>query len=745
MVRKQGFQSNPFPTLWEKDKIWVNLHTHTHTGSKDIQHISIICIMLRTLSLLVLLATLILTADSKGRSFLHKFLKSPGLILVEKSLMTKSKEINTTEKCAKQCMKLKRFVCKAFYFRKNEKRCYCLSFNSKTKGVKRKQDKGFDLYERKDFIRECIIGNGQNYMGTKSVTRSGRTCQQWNSMSPHEHSFLNLKYGNSRENFCRNPHKEEAGPWCFTTDPKVRFESCSIPQCSEVECVTCNGESYRGPMDHTQSGKECQRWDHQKPHKHRFHPERFPDEGLDDNYCRNPDGKTRPWCYTLDPYTPWEFCAIKECVHNCDHDLETTTECFKEKGENYRGTINTTPSGIRCQHWSSQYPHHHNFTPENYKCKDLKENYCRNPDGTAVPWCFTTDPEIRTAYCFHIPRCESRHQPSEECYEGNGTTYRGTVSKTRGGIICAPWEKYSLISESGSLLKNYCRNPDRDKHGPWCYTADPNTPWDYCAIDSCSNGPQNSSDNAKPCSITPLTRIIGGLPAKVKTFSWMVSLRHKDIHFCGGSLIKAEWVLTAKHCFSTCTPDLRGYEAVMGIYKEDKSEEAHKQIATISQLICGPEGSNLVLLKLSRSVKITEYVNLITLPRSECIVHEGVHCNISGWGETKGTGYEGQLKVAQIPIIGNKKCNQYHKGKIQIGDSEICAGDDSGTVGTCERDYGGPLVCNLHYLEILQGVIVPGRGCAKPKHPGIFVRVSYYIGWIQKVFKTYRRHNSTDR
>lgn len=41
-----------------------------------------------------------------------------------------------------------------------------------------------------------------------------------------------------------------------------------------VECVNCNGEDYRGPMDHTESGKECQRWDLNEPHKHLFHPKR---------------------------------------------------------------------------------------------------------------------------------------------------------------------------------------------------------------------------------------------------------------------------------------------------------------------------------------------------------------------------------------------------------------------------------------------------------------------------------------
>ncbi|XP_043569706.1 hepatocyte growth factor isoform X1 [Chiloscyllium plagiosum] len=714
--------------------------------------------MMGTIRLLLLLSTLMLAVDSMTtrKNALHNFLKTSGHVLIKKSLQQKSKRMDNIEQCAKRCMKFKGFVCRAFYFGKSEKRCYWLSFNSKTKGVKGKPDKAFDLYERKDYIRECIIGKGKNYRGTKSVTESGQTCQHWNSTIPHDHRFLpsNNRNKNLKENYCRNPTDDEGGPWCFTMHPRIRLESCAIPQCSEVECMTCNGETYRGPMDHTKSGKECQRWDLQMPHKHRFNPERYPDKGLDDNYCRNPDGRTKPWCYTLDPHTPWEYCDIKECVHNCDHDLEVTTECFKDLGESYRGTMNTTPSGIPCQRWDVQYPHQHNFTPENYKCKDLDKNYCRNPDGREAPWCFTTDPEIRVAYCFHIPRCENKTPISEECYQGTGTTYRGSVSKTRTGIHCAPWVNYSqaiaritLDTNTESLAENYCRNPDADKHGPWCYTSDPLTPWDYCAIEPCDKTTSSESASAvqfpgtRQCSSRIQTRIVNGFRATAKTSSWMVSLRHRDIHFCGGSLIEQNWVLTAKHCFSTCKPDLRGYEAVMGILKDDKSEEAHKQVREISQLVCGPDGSNLVMLKLSRPVKSTSYVHWIKLPQPGCEISEGTLCNISGWGETKDTGYEGELKVAQIPIIGNKKCNEYHQGKIQINESEICAGDEKGTVGTCERDYGGPLVCEEHNQSLLQGVIIPGRGCAKPKRPGIFVRVSYYVTWIHKVCKTYKKHN----
>ena len=39
----------------------------------------------------------------------------------------------------------------------------------------------------------------------------------------------------------------------------------------------------------------------------------------------------------------------------------------------------------------------------------------------------------------------------------------------------------------GSLegAQNFCRNPDLDSGGPWCYTTDPNVRWQYCDIPVC--------------------------------------------------------------------------------------------------------------------------------------------------------------------------------------------------------------------------------------------------------------------
>ncbi|XP_062837809.1 hepatocyte growth factor isoform X3 [Anolis carolinensis] len=694
-------------------------------------------------------------AESKGkRNALHDYKKTSDTLLVgtDKALKVKTKLLNSTEQCAKRCNRSKGlpFACKAFVFDKATKRCRWLSFTSLGSGIVRRHNNTFDLYEKKDYVRNCIVGKGANYKGTVSVTKSGIRCQAWNSTIPHEHSYRGKDL---RGNFCRNPRGEEGGPWCFTSNPEKRYEVCDIPLCSEAECMTCNGEGYRGPMDHTETGKECQRWDLQRPHRHPFRPEKYPDKGFDDNYCRNPDGKPRPWCYTLDPNTPWEYCNIKPCdqrIENNSVSVTETTDCIRGQGEGYRGTVNTIWSGIECQRWDSQMPHQHNFTEENFKCKDLRENYCRNPDGEEAPWCFTTNPKIRIGYCSHIPKCDVPNE--QDCYRGNGANYMGNVARTRFGLTCSPWDqniqdlKRHLPLEKdldiSKLKKNYCRNPDQNAHGPWCYTNDPQVPWDYCPISQCEDDKVPVMTNIDPiiipCISTKQPRVVNGIPTQPDK-GWMVSLKDsRGRHFCGGSLVQDNWILTAKQCFPS-RYNLNDYQAWLGIHNVERAhEEEHKQVLNISQLVYGPQGSDLVLLKLSRPAVISEAVATIRLPITGCTIPEGTTCTVYGWGHTGRTTFDGRLQEANMIIVGNERCNQDLGGNVVVKESEMCARAESIGSGTCERDYGGPLVCEQNRIKIVVGVIIPGRGCAIPRRPGIFVRVAFYSKWIHKILMTYK-------
>ncbi|KAL4617936.1 hepatocyte growth factor-like [Arapaima gigas] len=704
----------------------------------------------------LLCTALILYSESK-RNALQDYQKRDGVRLVrlDKTYRTKGANVSVAQ-CARGCSsggggrRRTPFTCRAFLFDQKNRKCHWLSFNSHSPGILTDHNFNHDLYEKKDYVRKCIIGPGWNYKGTISVTKTNIKCQAWASNIPHDHKFLpkRNKKKDLQENYCRNPDNETTGPWCFTTNPEIRHESCGIPQCSDVECVTCNGESYRGPMDHSESGKECQRWDLMEPHKHSFHPKRYPDKGLNDNYCRNPDNRLRPWCYTLDPDTPWEYCNITACEVDKETDDSMTTKCFHGQGENYRGKVDVTPSGIKCQRWDSQFPHNHSYSPQNYKCKDLRENYCRNPNGADLPWCFTTDPNVRWAFCTNIPRCGTESADTEDCYEDNGQKYRGQLSKTRSGVQCGPWKDHAKSWDRNStvvaagLEKNFCRNPDNDKHGPWCYTNSSSVPWDYCTIKPCkvsqNAGKPKSETSEVSCFVHIKTRIIGGDQVRTKEGSWMVSIKKGDNHWCGGSLIREDWVLTDRQCFSSCVPDLGEYSAWMGFLHLNTSDDKMptKQELRISHVICGPEGSNLALLKLSQPAILSERVQRIQLPVAGCTMKEGTNCTMYGWGETKGTGHEGVMKAVRLPIVSNEKCHKYHGRKLSITETKVCAGGIKNE-GVCERDYGGPLVCQDGESKVILGVSIHGRGCARANRPAIFVNVPFYTDWIHKVFRHY--------
>ena len=190
----------------------------------------------------------------------------------------------------------------------------------------------------------------------------------------------------------------------------------------------------RGPNARKQTS--CQKWTSQAPHKHSRTPSNYPNLGLGDhNYCRNPDGSDRPWCYTTDRRARWKYCDVPECAinyNNCVHDGSENSRCWAgQDGKKYRGceAVARTKGGFgsrdtfyTCQKWTSQTPHKHSRTPSNYPNLGLGDHsYCRNPDGEPHgPWCYTNDPSVRWQYC-NVARCGS-------CMSGNTGTFKATPS-----------------------------------------------------------------------------------------------------------------------------------------------------------------------------------------------------------------------------------------------------------------------------------------------------------------------------
>lgn len=81
--------------------------------------------------------------------------------------------------------------------------------------------------------------------------------------------------------------------------------------CKTIE----SGGDYIGTIARTVSGRTCQRWEVQFPHKHEFGEELPGSAAAHRNYCRNPGNKMAggPWCFTTDPSMEWEYCEIPMC------------------------------------------------------------------------------------------------------------------------------------------------------------------------------------------------------------------------------------------------------------------------------------------------------------------------------------------------------------------------------------------------------------------------------------------------
>ncbi|XP_041635047.1 apolipoprotein(a)-like [Cheilinus undulatus] len=453
---------------------------------------------------------------------------------------------DTVADCAAKCNAEESFRCRAFMFEEMDHECWIAAGHT-AKTVPHRD--GVSLYDR---VEECLECTGETYRGKVSTTESGLTCQRWDSQEPHKHKFntgVRLQ-NNLEENYCRNPDNEPR-PWCYTTDPDKRWDFCPIPRCTreppaivpELTCATGSGKAYRGTIDVTESGKTCQRWSDQTPHEHRRTSENYPCKGLDKNYCRNPGNDERPWCYTTDPETRWEYCSVPSCGPEPE-------ECFECTGESYRGKLSTTESGLSCQRWDVQEPHNHDYDPSSHPVEFLEENYCRNPSGDPRPWCYTTDPEMRWEYCT-LPSCTTEPPAFNKeltCTTGVGEAYRGTMAVTESGKTCQRWSDQAPHRHDRTpdkfpckgLEHNYCRNPDKER-GPWCYTTDPETRWEYCNVPSC--GPD--SEECMECNGENYRGKVSTTESGYTCQSWASQEPHKHGYNASGCLQR---ILEANYC-----------------------------------------------------------------------------------------------------------------------------------------------------------------------------------------------------
>jgi len=148
--------------------------------------------------------------------------------------------------------------------------------------------------------------------------------------------------------------------------------------------------------------------------------------------------------------------------------------------------------------------------------------------------------------------------------------------------------------------------------------------------------------------------------------------------------------------------------------------------------------SDIAILKLDSPLTFNEDVQPACLPDS--LFTPGRFAYASGWGRIRNEPGSGSkhLRYVELPLIPNEKCVKplTDYASNEITSNMVCAGfNDIGGKDTCQGDSGGPLVVartSSDHSAVIYGVTSwGGPGCAKPKRPGVYARVTKFLSWIR--------------
>ena len=244
------------------------------------------------------------------------------------------------------------------------------------------------------------------------------------------------------------------------------------------------------------------------------------------------------------------------------------------------------------------------------------------------------------------------------------------------------------------------------------------------------------------------TRIVGGEEAFHVDWPYLVSLKLSYMppdegHWCGGSLIRPDIVVTAAHCvedFHSSDLDVWFGLTKNSNYWIEGEKRSIAEIIVHERYNRDTIDNDVALIRLSQPVDFP----LIDLPSPDLNIAPGTALDMAGWGALKPNNPNPPDHLQQLTLnsIDNQNCNP--GSDLSVTGGMLCAQAQEGIQSGCYGDSGGPLILRGEEHPTLVGISSWVMDCSSKGDATVFARVSYFLPWIEHKLNGLQHQNFTN-